>query len=74
MVTKIERTITFSDRDFYINQSIVAIQPDDSIFPICIFIQKQTQGLYMEQSGGAQQHINTRVVNDFKILLPIEIL
>ena len=73
MVTEIGKDlITFSDRDFYINQSIVAIQPDDSIFPefVYLYLKANSKRLYMEQSGGAQQHINKRIVNDFKILLP----
>ena len=73
MVTEIGKDlITFSDGDFYINQSIVAIQPDDLIFPefVYLYLKAHSKRLYMEQSGGAQQHINKGIVNDFKILLP----
>ena len=72
MVTEIGKDlITFSDRDFYINQSIVAIQPDDSIFPEFVYLYlKANSKDFIWNNLGAQQHINKRVVNDFKILLP----
>jgi type I restriction enzyme, S subunit len=73
LVTAINKgLITFSEIDVFINQSIVAIQPGDIIFPeyIYLYTDHNYRRLYREQSGGAQQHINKDIVNKFEILKP----
>jgi len=73
LVTAINKgLITFSEIDVFINQSIVAIQPDDIFFPeyIYLYTNHNYKRLYREQSGGAQQHINKNIVNNFEILKP----
>jgi len=75
LVTEMKKDlITFLDEDLYINQSIVAIQPNKNIFPeyVYLYLKANSIRLYSEQSGGAQQHINKGTVNNFKILLPDE--
>ena len=64
--------ITFLDEEFYVNQSVVSIQPNSNIFPeyVYLYLKANSRRLYSEQSGGAQQHINKGIVNNFKILLP----
>lgn len=73
LVTAINKgLITFSEIDVYINQSIVAILPDDKFFPeyVYLYTDHNYKRLYREQSGGAQQHINKNIVNNFEILKP----
>ena len=73
LVTQInESLITFSEIDVFINQSIVAIQPNNIMFPeyIYLYLKKHQKRLYSAQTGGAQQHINKEVINNFQIVKP----
>ena len=64
--------VSYTEIETCANQSVVGIYDTSNIYDIYLylFISNQIEEIILKATGGAQQHINKNIINEYEILLP----